>query len=133
MPKLVTVPCSVGEFFDKLSILKIKEEYFIKFDQPEKLKKVEREIAALYAVGSDHDLKPQTFYELPEYQELLAVNRKLWAIEELIRDCEKKEDFGSQFIQLARAVYQTNDERARIKGRINVVFESEIIETKSYV
>jgi len=64
--------------------------------------------------------------------ELRAVNGRLWEIEDEIRDCEQRQDFGAPFIALARAVYQTNDRRAELKREINLLLGSTLIEEKSY-
>ena len=66
------------------------------------------------------------------YKKLKAVNLKLWKIEDDIRDCERKRNFQDKFIKLARAVYFTNDERSRIKNKINSLTKSNISEVKSY-
>jgi hypothetical protein len=65
-------------------------------------------------------------------RELKKTNESLWAIEDAIRDCERRGDFGRQFVELARAVYRTNDRRAEIKRAINLAAGSAIIEEKSY-
>jgi hypothetical protein len=64
--------------------------------------------------------------------DLAAVNAKLWDIEDDIRVCEKTGDFGERFVALARAVYKTNDRRAALKREINLLFNSAIVEEKSY-
>ena len=65
-------------------------------------------------------------------RELKQTNQRLWEIEDEIRDCERRRDFGRQFVELARAVYQTNDRRTEIKRQINLLAGSAIIEEKSY-
>ena len=74
------------------------------------------------------DLKIQ----LDDYQRLLDINKQLWDIEDDIRDEERNKRFGERFIELARAVYVTNDERSRIKKNINLKYGSEFVEEKSY-
>ena len=66
------------------------------------------------------------------YSKLKEVNAKLWVIEDDIRDCERKGDFGEAFVALARAVYRTNDQRTVIKRRINEALGSDLIDEKSY-
>lgn len=120
------VPVSNGELMDKYSILLIKKEY-IKDD--EKIKKVNTEIDCL--MESINKLNNQ--YNIKKlFSELINVNKKLWNIEDSIRMKEKNQEFDEEFIQIARSVYFTNDERARIKNEINNNTNSNIFEVKSY-
>ena len=125
MPLLV--PISVGELFDKISILELKAAAIA---DPAKRANVLRELAALDAVRGEQ-VAP-----LPElaavYAELQAVNRLLWDIEDRIREHERDEAFGDEFVQLARSVYRENDRRAALKRRINEITGSDIVEEKSY-
>jgi hypothetical protein len=68
-----------------------------------------------------------------KYNDLLQINTELWQIEDEIRECEKNEDFGPKFVQLARAVYLTNDRRAKVKREISELFGAQTYEVKSYV
>jgi hypothetical protein len=122
------VPVSIGEVVDKITILRIKEE---KIRDEAKLRNIRDELRELEACYHSHvgEVSP-TVASLT--QSLLEINRKLWTIEDDIRECERRKDFGETFIQLARAVYFTNDDRARVKREINVALGSRFIEEKSY-
>jgi len=122
------VPVSVGELIDKITILAIKLR---QIDDPERLENIRSEHAALEAVVRSADLRALAGLE-PLEQDLLAVNETLWRIEDDIRDCERRGDFGAGFIALARSVYRTNDHRAELKRRINVLCGSRYVEEKSY-
>jgi hypothetical protein len=127
MKGTLSAPLSVGEFIDRLTILMIKSE---RMRAPEKLVNVRRELevltkARLRSIGSTPEMR-----ELE--RELKRINEDLWEIEDNIRDCERRADFGPAFIDLARAVYKTNDRRAAVKRRINEVTGSALIEEKSY-
>lgn len=111
---------------DKYSILLIKKE---NITDTLKIKKVEDEIK--YLINYINTLNEK--YNLAElFSKLLDINKKLWTIEDDIRIKEKNQDFDDEFIQLARLVYFTNDERASVKNEINVKTESNIFEVKSY-
>lgn len=118
------IEVSIGEIVDKLSILQIKLE---NITDDEKLVNVKKEFNYLYDVVFK-DLKIQ----LDDYNKLLEVNKLLWNIEDDIRDKERNNEFDQSFIDLARAVYFTNDDRSRIKKDINIKYGSEFIEEKSY-
>ena len=115
---------SIGEIVDKLSILQIKLE---NITDKGKLVNVKKEFNYLYDIVFK-DLKIQ----LDDYQRLLNINKQLWDIEDDIRDEERAKRFEDKFIELARAVYVTNDERSRIKKDINVKYGSDFVEEKSY-
>ncbi|WP_245843823.1 DUF6165 family protein [Sphingomonas spermidinifaciens] len=111
---------------DKLTILDIKR---VRLVQPEARSNVEREVAALRPIGSAALAHPAVS---AAFGELRRVNERLWDIEDAIRIAEGEGRFGADFVSLARAVYQRNDERAAIKRRINDLLGSELIEEKSY-
>jgi len=117
------IPVSWGELLDKISILAIKAERLRGVAAREN---AARELALLRAAAGD----VRGVAELEAA--LLAVNVRLWRIEDLIREKEATGDFGSKFVALARAVYQENDERGRIKRAINVVLQSALVEEKQY-
>jgi hypothetical protein len=123
----IEVPISVGELVDKVTILEIKSE---KIEDAGKRANIRRELDALTAV-----LKPLVA-ATPEIErlkgELRSINETLWRIEDDIRDCERKRDFGAAFVELARGVYQTNDRRAATKRKIDELTGSELVEEKSY-
>lgn len=116
----ITIPVSVGELLDKISILEIKSmftgnEY------------VHKELEDLNQIKNT-----LTQFTLEYMNELREVNLKLWKIEDELRELERKQDFGEKFIELARSVYITNDKRAEIKRKINELYNSEYKEIKLY-
>ena len=123
----ILVPVSFGELLDKIAILQIKSE---RMSDPAKLANVRKELDALSATWLEHPAAQIPVIELRAA--LKAVNERLWVIEDDIRICEKRQDFGPEFIRLARAVYFENDERARIKKDLNLALGSAYIEEKSY-
>jgi len=118
---------SAGELFDKISILEIKK-YKIKGKNKRNI--IFKELSTLQETASKNIEKSKSIIKL--YKKLKSINLKLWKIEDDIRDCERKCNFESKFIKLARAVYFTNDERSRIKNKINSLTKSNISEVKSY-
>jgi hypothetical protein len=123
----VMTPVSWGEVIDKITILEIKAK---RLNDPAKLANVRKELAMLAAVRER---------EFPGHRGLAAlagllegVNGKLWDIEDDIRECERRKDFGPRFVELARSVYFTNDERAQLKRQVNDLLGSELVEEKSY-
>jgi Flp pilus assembly protein TadD len=123
-PWLVEV--SAGELLDKLSILHIKAE---RITDQEKLRNVKLEIEALTKVSSRIKSSP-ALAEL--VLKLKEANERIWEIEDAIREHEKRQDFGAEFIELARSVYLTNDQRMRLKREINALLKSRLVEEKSY-
>lgn len=118
---------SFGEFLDKLTILEIKSE---RISAPAKLENINHELAILREIWSNH---PASVTDITEpMARLKAINEKLWEIEDNIRDKERNGEFDQGFIDLARAVYVTNDERAAIKRELNEILGSELVEEKSY-
>jgi len=119
------IEVSHGEIVDKLSILNIKKDNI--FDEV-KLVNINKEYLYLHKiVFSDLNIS----YD-DDYLRLLEVNKKLWDIEDKIRDKERNKEFDDEFIELARSVYHTNDIRANIKKEINVKYGSQFVEEKSY-
>ena len=123
----VKVEIAPAELIDKITILSIKSE---RIDDVEKRKNVQSELDILTATR-DQVIQPSTSLNDLTLK-LKDVNERLWVIEDDIRSCEVSQEFGSQFIELARAVYRQNDERARLKREINNLLGSNIIEEKSY-
>ena len=121
----ILVPVSPGELIDKITILRLKAEHI---DDADKLANIARERAALEAIAlPDHpDLPALT-------DELHGINARLWQIEDDIRDCDARGEFGEEFVALAQAVYRTNDRRAAVKREINLALGSTLFEEKSYV
>jgi tetratricopeptide (TPR) repeat protein len=122
----VTVEVSPGELLDKITILEIKVR---RIADPAKLRNVEQELRVLEVARRVLPKSP-ALAELTA--ELRSVNETLWQIEDDIRRCERASDFGPRFVELARAVYQTNDRRAGLKRRINELLGARIVEEKSY-
>ena len=123
----IKIDVSVGEIMDKLTILEIKAE---KIQDEAKLANVRKERDSLLPVIS------QPAYQTDEIQQLAAelkqVNLRLWEIEDAIRLKEAEKCFDEEFIELARSVYFTNDQRASLKKQINLKTGSELVEEKSY-
>ncbi len=119
-----TIPVSWGELFDKIAILEIKTE---RLRTQEARANVARELSLLHrAAGTS----PPAITALR--CALLAVNTRLWRIEDSIREKEAAGDFGPGFVSLARAVYRENDERGRIKAALNRLLQSPLVEEKQY-
>ena len=118
---------SVGELLDKISILEIKQN---NLKDEEKLKIVTKELSSLKETLNKDVKFTDEIKSL--YNDLKNINSKLWDIEDGKRDCERRKEFGEEFIQLARSVYIENDNRAKIKNNINKLSGSNISEVKSY-
>lgn len=121
------VPVSLGEIADKVSILQLKQA---RIADAGKRRNVARELMVLRDAWREADLPP--FEALADWPALVEVNTALWDIEDEIRGCELRQDFGPRFVALARAVYVTNDRRAEIKRAINLSLGSGLVEEKSY-
>jgi len=122
---IVDVPTSVGELIDKITILEIKKE---NITDNVKQKNVRVELKLL-----KDKLKSLDIPDLLEHTlSLYYVNKSLWAIEDQLRNKEKHKQFDDEFVQLARSVYYTNDERAQLKKQINILVGSTLIEEKQY-
>jgi hypothetical protein len=124
---MVTIPVSVGELIDKISILQIKKS---KIRDESKLIKIEKELSHLYKMAGQF-LVNDSISVL--YEDLLGVNSQLWTVEDRLRELEKEKRFEGEFISLARSVYHLNDERFNIKNKINILLDSEIQEVKHYI
>ena len=128
----VSIEVSWGELIDRITILEIKRE---RLTQPEQLATVARELDLLAAArdvaraGSAQSGRRDIAATAAE---LRAVNEALWDIEDDIRACEASGDFGPRFVELARAVYRTNDRRAALKRQISLALGSDLLEEKSY-
>ncbi len=117
---IIQVPISVGELLDKISILSIKSQHTTN-------EYVKKELQDLIKIAQEHQV-----YDVFYVSQLLQVNRKLWKIEDDLRVLEKSQDFDATFIELARSVYVTNDQRAKIKKEINEKYKSQYQEVKTY-
>ena len=125
--KDILVPVSPGELLDKITILRIKQ---VRIPDAVKLANVKLELALLEQTWRDSGCAAREV--AADERALQEVNERLWDIEDRIRDKEAKQSFDRDFIELARAVYVCNDERAAIKKRINLQLGSRLIEEKSY-
>lgn len=123
----ILTPVSPGELLDKITILRIKDA---RITDADKLENIRRELALLNAVVDEKLPKSAELDSLVDG--LQKINEALWEIEDDIRICERNDDFGRDFIALARAVYVTNDKRADVKKQINLHLGSALVEEKSY-
>ncbi len=121
------VPISPGELIDKISILEIKSQ---RMSDPEKLHNVRTELTLLKETWANSEYASADISS--QWDGLRDVNGKLWDVEDRIRDKERQGVFDAGFIELARSVYFTNDERAALKKSINQQLGSELVEEKSY-
>ena len=119
-------PISWGELIDKITILEIKQ---INIKSTSALSNINKELGYLSEIVKNSGVS-ELITELK--QQLLDVNKRLWQVEDEIRDKELKQEFDIVFIELARKVYRLNDERAKLKKDINQVLKSELVEEKSY-
>ncbi len=117
----IQIPISIGEILDKISILSIKSQYTNN-------QYVSKELQDLISIAKKHQV-----YDDSYLAKLLSINHKLWKIEDDLRVLEKSQDFNTTFIELARSVYITNDQRASIKKEINEKYKSTYQEVKCYV
>jgi hypothetical protein len=123
----ILIPISPGELLDKITILQIKAE---RITDPVKVANVKTELDMLSKVWDDSVESDDVITALSA--ELKSINGRLWEIEDDIRDEERNRRFGERFVELARAVYVTNDERADAKKKVNLHLNSTIVEEKSY-
>jgi len=117
------IPVSIGEYIDKITILAIKSRLITDKD---KVRNVLRELNQLVL------LDREKIIDTDLYRKLIRVNEDLWKVEDAIRVKEKNQQFDDEFIELARSVYRLNDRRADLKRQINLQYESDLIEEKSY-
>ena len=117
---VINIPVSTGELLDKITILEIKSQYTTN----EYVSKELRELNQIKSTITQYTLE----YEV----KLKEVNQKLWKIEDRLREKEKLQEFDEEFIEIARSVYMTNDERSNIKKEINIVCNSDYYEVKLY-
>ena len=124
---LIAIPGAVGELIDKITILEIKES---QVGDPLKLRNIRFELALL------RKLKAEAGFSGPKLErieaELKRANETLWNVEDALRGCEARRQFDQEFVSLARLVYTSNDQRAALKRQINLLFNSAIVEEKSY-
>ena len=122
------VEISNGELLDKITILELKLN---RIKDKEKLANIQKEFDTLNPLAQElfdkYDSDLQNYYI-----ELSSINGRLWDIEDWIRECEKENRFGKEFVELARSVYITNDKRSEVKKIINILTNSVLVEEKSY-
>lgn len=123
---MINIPVSVGELVDKITILKIKLN---QIKDEKKLVNVQHEYDALTSLPEYVKIQKNVLEHL---QQLMNVNLRLWFLEEDIRHYEKTNFFESAFVDVARKIYKTNDERSRIKKEINILCNSVLVEEKSH-
>ena len=122
----VKIPISIGELFDRISILENKLMFI---HEPKKHINIHKEWSALVKIAKKIDPR---YDKSNYYKQLAKINLQLWHIEDGKRDCERRKDFGVKFIELARNVYKINDLRAKVKRNINNKYGSSIVEEKSH-
>ena len=125
--KKINTPISVGELFDKITILEIKRA---KIKDKNKLIHVKNELKLLKGIVRKKNINKRSILRI--INQLKNINTKLWNVEDKLRVYEKNKSFKSEFIALARKVYFMNDKRAKLKNEINVYTKSQINEVKSY-
>ena len=123
----VEIAVSYGELFDKISILEIKKSRVVNADQRIN---IENELNVLNRVRAT--IVPDNFKIDDLIEGLTDVNKRLWNIEDQLRDCERRQDFSETFIEFARSVYRLNDRRAELKRQLNSRLGSELVEEKIY-
>jgi len=121
------VPVSPGEVLDKITILEIKSE---RISDPQKVDNVRRELVLLQETWGNTFREDETIRRL--HAQLKEINEALWEIEDDIREKERLREFDDRFIELARAVYVTNDRRSQVKKELNLHLGAGIVEEKSY-
>ena len=122
--KNVSVPVSIGELLDKISILEIKNK---KISDPNRLKNIEKEKDALISICKENNIALGD-----QFNRLTQINEGLWDILQFQRDKEKKKEFDDEFVRLSSLVYHKNDQRFEIKKEINELYDSDIKEEKHY-
>lgn len=123
---IVNIPVSIGELIDKITILKIKSKYI---SDENKLQNIRKELNFLTTILKDIKFN----FEIDNlYKQLYEVNLLLWNLEDQIRYCDNLEQFDETFIEVAKSIYKTNDQRSLIKKNINLKLNSEIVEEKSH-
>ena len=127
MIQSVEIPVAVGELIDKITILEIK---VARFRDATKIANAQAELALLYQRRNASVVAESALSAVEA--ELKAVNERIWELEDAIRSCERRQDFGATFVAAARSIYRANDERAALKRKINLTTGSQLIEEKSY-
>lgn len=123
---IIEIPVSLGELVDKITILEIKR---IEITNEDKLKNINHEFHLLDDVLEKTNLRQEL---IPLHTELFEVNKRIWDLENIRRDCENTQNFGEKFLDSVREIHINNEERSRVKRMINTLYGSAIIEEKSY-
>jgi hypothetical protein len=121
------IEAAYGDVVDRIAILLLKERHVA---DPARLDNVRTELTALRDAWRLEGLP--AIVDLPSWDALADVNARLWDVEDALRDCERRGEFGAEFVTLARSVYRLNDARAELKRKINVDLGSPIVEEKAY-
>jgi hypothetical protein len=124
---MLLIPVSVGELIDKISILQIKKNHV---QDDHKLVNIEKELNALLRLAQEY-LQHDSISSL--YEDLIGVNTQLWNTEDMLRSLERDKEFGDSFVAYARDVYHLNDQRFKLKNKINLLTQSEIQEVKQHI
>ncbi|MGO9673617.1 MAG: DUF6165 family protein, partial [Methylocella sp.] len=124
---LIAIPGAIGELIDKITILEIKES---RVGDAKKLRNIRFELALLRKLKTEAGFSGAKLDRMEA--ELKRANEILWNIEDALRSCETRRQFDEEFVSLARLVYTSNDQRAALKKQINLLFNSAIVEEKSY-
>jgi hypothetical protein len=119
----ITIPVSLGELYDKITILQIKTD---RINDKNKLKNIKKELKLLLKIAEENPIESYFYFNL------FNINNGLWSFEDNIRIKHNKEEFDESFINIAKAIYESNDRRANIKKEINLKYSSDIIEEKFY-
>ena len=123
------IPVATGELIDKITILRLKAQ---RLQRPRALANVQRELQALEAVLEEAGTSMDINAAMMLTDALQAINTELWDVEDALRQLEAEQRFDQVFIDLARSVYQLNDQRAALKRQINEACGSSLLEEKSY-
>lgn len=126
-PKPILIEISPGELVDRMTILQIKAK---RMKDRAKLRHVRAELATLWRIRADRINDQPRYNELA--RELRQVNGRLWLVEDELRACETRGDFGTRFVELARSVYRLNDRRFELKRRVNQLAGASIVEQKEF-
>ena len=123
----ILAPISAGELIDKITILRIKRD---KIREDASQRHIGRELDALVQIRRQYELDNAPVAALEE--QLFEINLRLWQVEDDLRESERSNNFGVNFVEMARLVYKLNDRRAALKKEINAISGSAIIEQKFY-
>lgn len=124
----IVVPISVGELIDKITILSIKSE---KIDDESKLKNINHELGELLKIADRNNVTLRVEY-MHLFAKLKRINGDLWHLEDEVRRLMKEQQFDEEYVQVTTGIHHTNDYRSRVKAEINRIYNSAIVDEKSY-